>query len=270
MFPGGKNGAGVYQRIISLMPPHKVYIEPFLGSGAILRNKRPALANIGMDLDAAVIEAWKTKARASGYSVGLELLQADAIEFLASHEFTPQTLVYCDPPYVLSTRSHRRIYQHEMSDDQHRRLLDVLNAICDNVFFSAVYILISGYWSKLYEEHLHRPRWHSTSYQAMTRGGRLATETIWFNFPKPAELHDYRHLGEGFRERERIQRKIRRWTARLSRLPALERNAILAAIMEAEGHARPPEATMSAEAAGSGDAAESLAGIERGGSSRQN
>jgi hypothetical protein len=33
-YPGGKNGLGVYQAIINRMPPHQVYIEPFLGLGA--------------------------------------------------------------------------------------------------------------------------------------------------------------------------------------------------------------------------------------------
>lgn len=156
---------------------------------------------------------------------------------------------------MATRRSQRTRYDNEMSDEQHRRLLDVLNLIS-----SQCMILISGYWSKLYDAHLGRPPWHSTSYQAMTRGGRLATETLWFNFAKPAELHDYRHLGGDFRERERIHRKISRWTARLSRLPALERNAILAAIMESEGHAPPPEATVSADAGGTGDTAGGTAG----------
>jgi site-specific DNA-adenine methylase len=39
---GGKSQAGVYQRIINLIPPHRVYVEPFLGGGAILRLKSPA------------------------------------------------------------------------------------------------------------------------------------------------------------------------------------------------------------------------------------
>jgi hypothetical protein len=49
-YPGGKAGDGVYQRLINLMPPHRVYIEPFLGGGAIMRLKRPAELNIGVDL----------------------------------------------------------------------------------------------------------------------------------------------------------------------------------------------------------------------------
>jgi len=50
-YPGGKAGAGVSQRIINLMPPHDVYIEPFLGDAAVMRAKRPARLNVGCDLD---------------------------------------------------------------------------------------------------------------------------------------------------------------------------------------------------------------------------
>lgn len=58
-YPGGKGGAGVYHSLINLMPPHPAYIEPFVGGGAILRMKRPALVNIGVDLDKDVITAWR-------------------------------------------------------------------------------------------------------------------------------------------------------------------------------------------------------------------
>jgi len=47
-YPGGKSGAGVYQTIINRMPPHRVYIEPFLGGAAIMRldsASRPATAS---------------------------------------------------------------------------------------------------------------------------------------------------------------------------------------------------------------------------------
>ena len=49
-YPGGKAGAGVYQKLINLMPQHSTYIEPFLGHGAVLLRKRPARLNIGVDL----------------------------------------------------------------------------------------------------------------------------------------------------------------------------------------------------------------------------
>jgi hypothetical protein len=66
----------------------------------------------------------------------------------------------------------------------------------------------------------------------MTHGGPR-TEWLWSNFPEPIALHDYRYLGTGFRQRERIKRKKQRWTARLHRLPMLERQALLAAIDDA-------------------------------------
>ena len=78
----------------------------------------------------------------------------------------------------------------------------------------------------------------------MTGGGRPATEWLWCNFPPPVTLHDYRYLGAGFRERERIKRKKQRWTDRLHRLPMLERRALLAAIEEAWPDPASPKVTM--------------------------
>src|SRR6266581_4409135 len=54
-FPGGKNGAGVFQKIINAMPPHACFIEAFAGSGAVLRRKRPAASTIAIDRDARAL-----------------------------------------------------------------------------------------------------------------------------------------------------------------------------------------------------------------------
>ncbi|MDQ2510981.1 DNA adenine methylase, partial [Pseudomonas aeruginosa] len=43
------------------MPPHQTYIESHLGGGAVMRNKKAAQRNIGLDLDAKVIELWESK-----------------------------------------------------------------------------------------------------------------------------------------------------------------------------------------------------------------
>jgi predicted GIY-YIG superfamily endonuclease len=42
----------------------------------------------------------------------------------------------------------------------------------------------------------------------------------------------YREVGHGFRERERIKRKKQRWIARLQKMPALERQALLSAMAD--------------------------------------
>jgi len=46
------------------------------------------------------------------------------------------------------------------------------------------------------------------------------------------ELHDYQYLGAGYRERERIKRKKLRWQKMLSKMPALERAAVIEAVEE--------------------------------------
>lgn len=238
VYPGAKNGAGVYQTIINLMPPHDVYIEPFLGGGAILRQKRPARLNIGVDLDAAVIARFNDEAADTAKSHDptgstatngdarsrFQFRRSDGLAFLRSYPFTGSELVYCDPPYMHETRGRTDLCRYEMDDRQHAALLDIIKALPCRV-------MISGYWMKRYAAALKK--WNSASFEAMTRAGRTATEWLWFNFPEPVALHDYRYLGEDFRERERIKRKKQRWVNRLRIMPTLERRALLNAITEA-------------------------------------
>src|SRR5207245_2930694 len=50
---GGKSGMASW--IASLLPPHRTYMEPFFGSGAVLFCKRPAVHEIVNDLDGNVV-----------------------------------------------------------------------------------------------------------------------------------------------------------------------------------------------------------------------
>jgi hypothetical protein len=211
-YPGGKAGAGVSQRLINLMPAHTVYIEPFLGHGAVLLAKRPAPVNIGLDLDPQAVQVVRAAlppalARsvvcgsrpscsddAAGTSPVTSLLHrqsgtdcsahgcdddagadltigparyqvrvGDGVAFLRSYAFTGSELVYCDPPYVRSTRRTRaRLYRHEMDDYQHTQLLAVLRRL-------PCAVMVSGYRSTLYAEVLHD--WRTGEYQTQTRGG---------------------------------------------------------------------------------------------------
>lgn len=126
----------------------------------------------------------------------------------------------------METRSAPRpIYEHEMSRQDHERLLRLIVRL-------PCMVMISGYWSDLYAEAL--AGWRTVNFQAQTRGGTTATEWLWMNYPEPKRLHDYRYLGDDFRERERIKKKKRRWVAKLRKMPRLERYAILSAIEEFE------------------------------------
>lgn len=151
---------------------------------------------------------------------GTWLIHADALEFLTTYSYSGDEFVYIDPPYLLAVRSSRReIYRHEFHTEQeHRQLIDIAQALPCNV-------ALSGYWSKLYANRLNG--WRAINWQVMTRGGVLAREWLWMNYPKPKQLHEYTYLGNNFRERERIRRKAARWVARFAQLPTLERRAIV-------------------------------------------
>lgn len=215
-YPGGKNGAGVYQKIINLMPPHTVYIEPFLGGGAIMRNKKMAWKSIGIDKDQGAINSFS-----GDFSVETQV--GCGIEFLEGYDYKGGELIYCDPPYPHETRSKANLYSYEMDDLDHLRLLKAIkNLPCK--------VMISSYYTDLYAHELNG--WSYIEFEAMTRGG-LRTESLWFNFETPVALHDYDYLGEGFRERERIKRKKQRWVKKFQSLPLLEQQALLAAIGDA-------------------------------------
>lgn len=50
---GGKSGMA--RRLVAMMPPHRAYIEPFFGSGAVLFRKPPSRHEIVNDIDGAVV-----------------------------------------------------------------------------------------------------------------------------------------------------------------------------------------------------------------------
>ena len=91
-YTGGKSGNGVYHSIINHMPPHKRYIEPFLGGGGIMRLKRPAQENIGVEIDPDVI-ALRDASETT-------VINGDGIAYLKHTTFTQHDLVYYDPPYL--------------------------------------------------------------------------------------------------------------------------------------------------------------------------
>jgi site-specific DNA-adenine methylase len=204
------------------MPPHDIYIEAFLGNGAIYRKKKPAfLSSIGIDLDIQVIERW--------YELKIpipELINSDAISFLKS--FRPlcsilkklgvRVLIYLDPPYPKSSRRNpQNLYRHEMTDQEHQTLLIYILRLDAN-------IIISSYPNHIYDKYLNT--WNNFTFQAQTRGGP-ATEKVWYNYPEPTELHDYRYIGNDFREREQLKGIVTRNVAKFKRLPELQRNAII-------------------------------------------
>lgn len=207
-YPGGKGKT--FHHVINLMPPHRVYIETHLGGGAVMRNKRTAQENIGIDIDSSVIEKWRCPARP-----WLTLVHARAEDFLASYEFRGDELVYVDPPYHPTTRRRSRVYRHDYTAVDHEFLLSLLAKLPCKV-------ILSGYENAAYSTALSQ--WQVHRFKAKTHTD-LREETLWFNFDRPSILHDASHLGEDFHHRLTIRRRMRRLQTRVSRMDPIERAA---------------------------------------------
>src|SRR5438105_1941641 len=114
-YNGGKNGNGTYQTIINHIPPHKKYVEPFLGSGAIYYNKLPALISILNDKDQNIMKSYGDDAHLPT-GVIINCMDASVIINQLSED-SSDTFIYCDPPYLMETRtSKRRLYKYEMTE----------------------------------------------------------------------------------------------------------------------------------------------------------
>lgn len=217
-YPGGKGRC--YKRIISLMPPHRTYIETHLGHGAVLRHKKPAHESFGYDLDPTVIAWWGDRTPR-----GCTIQVGDGIAHLKERRFTGEELVYCDPPYLAATRRSRsRIYRHDYSEAEHVAALTVLrNLPCP--------VILSGYASDLYTDLL--PGWQRIDVPGWSQAGAVV-ESLWVNYTPSDHLHDYQHIGATFREREQIRRRRSRVLSRIQALPTPERLAMLEELAAAD------------------------------------
>ena len=82
--------------------------------------------------------------------------------------------MYLDPPYLMETRTNKKIYKHEFSYEEHEALLKLITV-------SKAKIMISGYMNDLYFQYLKGWRLEQTA--AKDQAGNNKTECIWINYP---------------------------------------------------------------------------------------
>lgn len=238
--------------IISHMPSHHSYLEPFFGSGAIFFSKQPSKIETINDLDGNVTNlfeiirtnaeelahlvydtpfsrkdyddafnikpttsfekarlfllkcwqgygfrtndskvGWKRdiSGRDAAYALRnwnrlpkwildiqdrLKTVQIEnrpALEVIETFN-KPNVLIYCDPPYVLSTRTGKQ-YKYEMTESDHAALLKALLA-------HRGMIMISGYDSELYNNLLSG--WAKYAISTTAEKGVHRTEYLWTNY----------------------------------------------------------------------------------------
>lgn len=247
-YPGAKNRLATW--IVSHIPPHKVYCEPFLGSAAVFLNKSPSYNEILNDLDddiynffnvvrenhkelCRLIEATpysRTEYSAAyidepvsdlerarrfavkcwqgfgcgnkyknGYRRGLgdkspnpakswsqlpetiilaskrlknaQIEHKDALELISDLR-GENTFIYIDPPYLQDTRK-KYLYNHEMTDEQHTELLQIVKE-------SSCKIMISAYENELYNEQLKG--WRKEHKSTTAECSRRRIETLYMNY----------------------------------------------------------------------------------------
>ena len=247
-YPGAKNRIAPW--IIKHIPPHKVYCEPFLGSGAVFLNKEPAYNEILNDLDDDIYNFFKAvrenpeglcklieatpysrteysatymdepvsdleRARRfavkcwqgfgcgnkykNGYRRGIgatspnpakswarlpetiqfaaerlknaQIEHKDALE-LISDLYGKDTFIYIDPPYLQDTRK-KYLYNHEMTDEQHMKLLKIAKE-------SSCKIMISAYENELYNTELIG--WRKEHKSTTVECSRRRIETLYMNY----------------------------------------------------------------------------------------
>lgn len=103
---------------------------------------------------------------------------------------SPETLFYCDPPYIHDTRGDSKAYGHEMTNAQHAELADALNA-------AKGMVAISNYPCDLMDKLYPASRWRKVVAEAKTNHATkgVRTEVLWINY----DAHTFRggHNGNG-------------------------------------------------------------------------
>lgn len=108
---------------------------------------------------------------------GAQIDRQDAVKLLGRYN-RKSVLTYVDPPYLLQTRS-KRLYQHEYNNEDHVEFLELLADFQGDV-------LLSGYDSVLYDEHLQG--WNKLYFDSTAEVGAKRVEVLWLNYDPPAQL----------------------------------------------------------------------------------
>ncbi|MDB4634527.1 DNA adenine methylase [Rubripirellula sp.] len=109
----------------------------------------------------------------------VQIMQRNAIELIEEWD-GENVLIYCDPPYVHSSREKRstNVYGNEMSDAEHKQLGEVLNGCKAKV-------VLSGYATDLYNDLFSdwtRLEIQISNHSSSKKTKEKKVEVVWTNF----------------------------------------------------------------------------------------
>lgn len=111
----------------------------------------------------------------------LQIENLDVIELIKKYD-AENTLFYLDPPYIHETRSAKKMYDYEMSNEKHIELVDTLLHIKGKV-------VLSGYEHEIYKP-LENAGWQKVllgdyaKRSQQSNDGELdkGQEFVWINY----------------------------------------------------------------------------------------
>lgn len=215
-YTGSKAGAGVWQKIISEIPRCEVFVEAMCGS-AFISSLVTGCERVINDIDPSVID--KINYPAADVTFRNEDYRAIINRYDNGHK---GRVFYFDPPYMLETRRQQIVmYNYDWKFEDHQVFVARLNDMnCP--------AMVTQYPNDLYDSRLHS--WRKLPFTSMTRGGPR-TECLYMNFPPAVLLQCPGYVGENFTDRQRINRKVKRFADKLRNLPPKERAAIITALV---------------------------------------
>lgn len=149
------------------------------GSNALCRNIKSGFRSCSNRLGTTPAGGWRNYPDTLRYTIerlrGVVIENRLAQEVMSAHD-TPETVHYCDPPYVHETRSSKMHghhgYSYEMEGAEHEDLAEFLGDLEGMV-------VVSGYRCELYDRIYDG--WATIEKDALADGARPRVECLWLS-----------------------------------------------------------------------------------------
>ncbi len=200
---------GLAQAVINEIPPHERFIE-IARRPLIVWRIRPAATTVVVVPPALIDGGYRT-----AYP-GVEIVDEPPSTYLAAGRWSRTDFIYCDPAAAIRPDDADR-WEDLVLQLQNTAARVMVKLTKTGPYPVAAVCVELATWRRLdlYQcRGRQKPNWN----------------TLFMNYDRPAELHDYRHLGHDYRSRERIRKRIVGWQRRLDELPMHELVAILAGL----------------------------------------